>query len=370
MTRQKGHCLAPSKTKTSKASAGARVTLAQVADASGLARTTVSDILNRNAGSRYSEATRQKVAQAVAKLGYAPSRAAQVMARGRSGMIGLMLTRGFANPFWARVAEFVQRKLHESNYRMQLVIVDHYAPDEELALVRQLHSDQVEGLIVGPVYESLDLEIHRNVFRGKLPIVTFGEIFDCEFDCIGLDHPKGIELALDHVISAGHQRIGYLGMPPSRVSPDGVNEDHSIIAAYKAKHVYEPRSFYWQNDTGELVEIADHVARFADDWLSCDPSTRPTAMLCHNDQVATVALSILPTHGIRVPDDLSLVGYDNLPESAYTAPPLTTIDNHVQQQMHQATQQLIKRIDQPDMPRVQRKIPPSLAVRKTTMRLD
>ncbi len=354
---------------SSRAARSRRVTLAHVASASGLARTTVSDILNRDAGERYGEATRQRVHDAVARLGYAPNRAAQIMAQGRTGMIGLMLTQGFSNPFWTRLAGTVQRELRQRDYRMQLALVDGGDPEEELRLVRQLHSDQVEGLIVGPVYESLDLDIHRNVFRGRLPIVTFGSAIGCEFDSVGLDHAAGVRLALEHLLALGHRRIGCLAVAPSRLAPDKPNLDNEAVKVFAGLDIFDSRWFFWQADTGRFEEVAALVAAFTDRWLAADVADRPTAMLCHNDQAAMTALSVLSQRGLRVPVDLSLVGYDNLPESAYLVPPLTTVENHADRQIAAAVELLSSRLANPQRKAQTRLIAPELITRATTARV-
>ena len=101
-----------------------RVTLEQVAIAAGVGRTTVSDILNRNAGDKYQDETRKRVEEAVRKLGYTASRAAQQLARGRSGVIGLILTRDLSNPVFASRVEVVEKEIKRMGYRMQLAFTE------------------------------------------------------------------------------------------------------------------------------------------------------------------------------------------------------------------------------------------------------
>ncbi|NJL30663.1 MAG: LacI family transcriptional regulator, partial [Phycisphaerales bacterium] len=217
------------------------MTLEQVAVATGLGRTTVSDILNRNVGDKYSRATREQVLKAVRHLGYTPSRAAQVMARGRSGLVGLLLTRDFSNPFWARVANHVEQELRARQFRMQLAITQG-RPEDERQLVDQLYGDQIEGLIMGPVYETLDLEEHHNVLRGRLPVVLFGGICGNDFDNVALDHEAGKRIALEYLLARGHKRIGYLCAPPSRLRPDEPNVEYHDYQTFSKKWACYNRS--------------------------------------------------------------------------------------------------------------------------------
>jgi LacI family transcriptional regulator len=347
---------------------GNRVTLEQVAKATGLGRTTISDILNRNAGSKYSVETRELVEKAVAELGYSPARAAQQLARGRSGMIGLMLMRDLSNPFFARVADLVEREIRKRGYRLQMTITDG-DHEHELERIRQMHSDAVEGLIVGPVYESLDMEQHRNVFRGGLPIVVFGGPFECEFDQVTLDHSGGWSMRVKHLAEQGHRRVGVLALPPSRLSPDHPNLRHEGLKMLSRAGILELEWVFWQADTGHFQDFYATATRFARAWKNAEPGKRPTAMVCHNDQVAMTAISALAGAGIRVPEDVSLIGYDNLPESAYFVPPLTTVDPNVVEQMGASVELLLDRIKNPNRERVVKVISAELVCRESIKRL-
>ncbi len=339
-----------------------RVTLEQVASAAGLARTTVSDILNRNISDKYSRATRDRVLKAVRTLGYTPSRAAQVMARGRSGLIGLLLTRDFSNPFWARVANFVEQELRSRTYRMQLAVTEGN-PEQERRLIQQLDGDQVEGLIIGPVYEAIDLEQHHHVLRGRLPTVLFGGFCDSNFDNVALDHEAGKGMAIEYLLDHGHRRIGYLCAPPSRLRPDQPNPDYPVYRMFADRGLLQPEWFIWQADTGRFDDFYQSCVGFVNCWKNADPATRPTAVICHNDQVAMTAYRALHEAGVSVPGDLSMVGYDNLPETAYLPPPLTTVDNQAQQQMRALVQRLIERLEHPRQTVQQITIRPTLVER-------
>lgn len=346
-----------------------RVTLEDVATATGLGRTTISDILNRDEAGRYSDQTRKLVAKAVRELGYAPARAAQQLARGRSGLIGLLLTRDFTNPFFARVADLVERTVRERGYRLQLAIA---AGDQktELDRIRQMQGDAVEGLIVGPVYEQLDIEQHRSVFGGGLPMVLFGGPFDSEFDHVALDHQAGWRVRIEYLKRQGHQRIAVLCLPPSRETSEPTNPPHLGLQLMKRAGVLDLDWVQWQPDTGHFADSYGACLKFARRWKTTRKADRPTAAICLNDQVAMTALSAFAQQGIRVPADLSIVGYDNLPESAYLVPPLTTVDNNVNEQMEACVELLIDRIAHPGRERVVRTIRPKLVMRESILAIE
>lgn len=343
-----------------------RVTIDQIAAEARVGRTTVADIVNRGAGHRYRPTTRNRVLRTAKRLGYVPSGIAQAIARGSSGQVGLMLTCDFNNPYWARLAGEVEARLRQRGLFMQLAITDG-DPNRELALVRHLHGLHIEGLIVGPVYSQRALEEHREILRGSIPIVAFGSNIQ-GFDVVSVDHAAARRLAVEHLAELGHRRIGYLCLP-DEAGPlgEGLN-----ITAFRDsvvhKGVFDPQWVLCQPESRVLDQYRRVIQTFVQRWRQTEVTRRPTAMVCHNDRVAMTAMSVFHQHGIRVPQDLSLVGLDNLPEAQITAPPLTTLDTHTDDQMHHAMRLLL---DEPrnggTPPRVV-VVTPTLVVRDTTTR--
>ncbi|MAX26092.1 MAG: hypothetical protein CMJ19_16470 [Phycisphaeraceae bacterium] len=342
-----------------------RVTLEQVAIAAGVGRTTVSDILNRNAADKYQPETRKRVEDAVAKLGYTASRAAQQLARGRSGMIGLILTRDLSNPVFANRVEVVEKAIKQLGYRMQLAFTDG-DPEMEASCIEQMQADAVEGLIMGPVYESLDLEQHKQILQGHLPVVLFGGTLGSQFDEVGLHPDASIHLAVKHLLSKGHKRVGFLGAPKPRTAegPSRLFETYLKDAGLK-----NPGPIIWSPDTDRYDDYYPVSEAFVKQWQAMDKNQRPTAMLCHNDQMAQTTIAACHKAGIRVPEDLSLVGYENAPGSAYLIPALTSIDNRGDQQMRQAIELLMDRIQHPRKTSEKRVIYPELIERDSVLDL-
>lgn len=320
-----------------------RVTIADVASAVGLARTTVSDILNRQAASRYSPETRHRVEQAVIELGYNPSRAAQQLARGRSGRVGLLLTRDFSNPFFAHVADSVERAIRSRGYQLQLAVTGDHR-NQGVESVKRLMGEDVEAMLIGPFYETLDLQLFREHLEKHIPIVVFGGLFDCPFDLVAIDHDLGRQQSLDHLLALGHRRIGYLCAPPSRATDGQAQLSFSILDLIRSHGVLDESSVLWHVDTGNLESIASSVRTFARRFVETPREARPTAVICHNDQVALVALSVFAELGISVPGDLSIVGFDNLPEARYLVPAITTVELNTEAQMSAAVAQLLARL--------------------------
>lgn len=342
-----------------------RVTLEQVAIAAGVGRTTVSDILNRNAGDKYQDETRKRVEEAVRKLGYTASRAAQQLARGRSGVIGLILTRDLSNPVFASRVEVVEKEIKRMGYRMQLAFTEG-DPAMEASCIDQMQADAVEGLVMGPVYETLDLEQHKQILQGQLPVVLFGGTLGSAFDEVGLHPDASIHLAVKHLLAKGHQQVGFLGAPKPRTAegPSRLFEQYLKNAGLK-----NPGPIIWSPDTDRYDDYFGVAEAFIEQWLEMPAKSRPTAMLCHNDQMAMTAIAACHKAGVRVPEDLSLVGYENAPGSQYLIPALTTIDNRGDEQMRQAIELLIERVKNPRKDSEKRVIYPTLIERDSVCAL-
>ncbi|MEM6334144.1 MAG: LacI family DNA-binding transcriptional regulator [Planctomycetota bacterium] len=327
-----------------------RVTLSMVAKEVGVGVTTVSDILNRGIASRYSPDMQRRVQEAVDRLGYTPHRGAQMMKRSRSGVVGLLLTRDFSNPFWARFADETEKALRSRGYLLHLGVCDG-DPDTEAAHMQRLLSEQIEGLIIGPIYEDKDLDTHRNIMRGQVPTVVYGGDVG-ETDVVAADNAANGRLMGEHLLGLGHTRIAALFDPSSDEVAFERNTFGGLSAALiNAGHRLSPEWLVRQPDTGKSQDAYETAGRFAARWKATPPDERPTAVACHNDQFAIAALCAFAEAGIRVPYDLSLVGHDNLPESRFAIPPLTTIDIDAPGLIAATVDLLAQRIANPKHPR-------------------
>lgn len=330
--------------RSAKSRVTRRVGIKDVAAAVGLGKTTVSDILHREVGGKYPAETRERVLEAVRRLGYSPASSAQQMRRGRSRVVGLLLTQDFTNPFWARLTHFTERALRDRGYRLQLAIADSDAVTE-LDAVRQLASDRVEGLIIGPFAQQTDFEPLR-AFLGRAPVVMYG-MQVAGFDAVRLDLRAAGRLIVDHLWDRGHRRIGSLGVPDMDLEIETDTKFASVRDELRRRDAYRSEWVVRLPDYGRFEDGRAAATQFAQRWLAMLPHDRPTAMVAHNDQVAMTALASFHALGVRVPNDLSIVGYDNLPESAHFIPALTTVDPHVDQQMTRAVDLIFERLKHP-----------------------
>jgi DNA-binding LacI/PurR family transcriptional regulator len=336
-----------------------RVTLKTVAEAAGLGITTVSDILNgQEAGRiRYSKKTRDKVDQVVRELGYSVNQAAQQLRRGRSGVVGLLLTRHMHDTFFARTIDLAEEQLRDHGFQLQLAIGQGQGVEDRM---RRIHSARVEGLLFGPAYDPQDIAPLKDL---NVPTVVFGGSCGGQYDEVAIDHLAARRLAVSYLYEQGHRTVGFLEMHKPRW--EQFDSDASIVRA--AGLTGEQ---WWMENSNSQDPATVHRAalEFSRRWLAAKPVDRPTAVLCHDDHTATIALAAFWEAGIRVPEQLSVIGCNNIPATRYLIPPLTTIDLHVEKQMQTAVDRLVHRINNPTAETLVQWIAPDLVERKSVTR--
>lgn len=342
------------KTKSKPArDAGGSATLLEVARAAGVSAATVSRILN--GGARVSEAKRAAVEAAIAALNFKPNALAQSLKRGRSLTFGV-LTQSVDSPFFAETLLGIEAALVGTGYE-PLIASGHWNPQEEADRLRRLLARQVDGLIVLFGKLSND-ELQR--FALHVPVVATGhELRSPRALAFRLDNELGGYMATRHLLDLGHRDIAHI--TGDLAHADAVDR----LAGYRralaeAGVPYDERLVV----QGNFKEPGGVMA--ANRLL--DAGVPFTAIFAANDQTAYGAHLALYRRGIRVPDDISLIGFDDLPSSLYTTPPLTTVRQPMFDVGRLAAQALLRMVE--GEPATLDELPElSLVVRETTRRL-
>ncbi|MDA3800511.1 MAG: LacI family DNA-binding transcriptional regulator [Kiritimatiellae bacterium] len=336
-----------------------RVTLSQVAEHTGLGITTVSDILNRkNDAGRYNPKTRDKVNIAVKELGYVPFRAAQQLASGKTREIGILFLRDFSNPFWARLLSHIERELHQHDYKLQFSI----STIEELEKnpTKFLSHSLFDGLFFVPVYDKEDLVKIEALLPKGMPAVFFGQQPEKKYS-VEVDYYKCGQIAARLLHENGHKNINFMCSPSDKPEKSG----SKFLGFVDAIPDYDSKWKVVCPDTGDFKDYYSASLEFGKEWISSDDNKKPTAMFCNNDQVAMTSISALSSLGIKIPDDISIIGCDNLPESEYFTPALTTIDNNLEEHIHKLVELLFKQINHQTDETEKKIITPTLVQRKS-----
>ncbi|WP_433383776.1 LacI family DNA-binding transcriptional regulator [Actinoplanes sp. CA-142083] len=290
-----------------------RPTIRDVARAAGVSKGTVSFALNGRPG--VAAETRQRILDAAEALGWTPSHQGRALSVSRAFAVGIVLARPpellGADPFFPAFIAGVERTLSERGQALVLQVVP---DDEEEAGYRRLaDAKRVDGVFL------LDLRVHDPrialLRELKMPAVTIARPdLPSDFPALLVDDRPGIAAAVRHLVELGHRRIAHVAGPARFL--------HGTV-----------RRLAWEQALGEAGLPADAVveadfsaaggAQATRELLTSDP--RPTAIVYANDLMAIAGLSVALEHGVAVPAQLSVTGFDNTELAGYVAPPLTSV---------------------------------------------
>ena len=326
-----------------------RVTLRHVAEEAGVSVATVSDIVNRGRSESYTAQMQQRVHAAIRQLGYRPTLAARTLRRGRSDTVGVILTRNFDNPYYARLFNEIKTALEPNQLSVELMLLDASRPGMARRCSDRMFSQGVDAIIIGPLYywDQILVKELGDLKNFNTPVITFGAVQESAFaHNVSFHDDGGGEIAAGHLVDAGHRRIAFLGAydPEDAHLGRGSIQEGFVRGLTQRQLRLNKEWFFPSPDDGKFQSGFDHALGFARRWLATSAADRPTALMCKNDQLAIAALAALHRSGVRVPDDLSVMGYDNVPESGYTIPALSTVDSGVATRVHEIALRLFNLI--------------------------
>ncbi|MBV9298701.1 MAG: LacI family DNA-binding transcriptional regulator [Verrucomicrobia bacterium] len=300
-----------------------RVTTHDIAREAGVARTTVSHILNNRPGIIISPKTRERVLTIARKLGYVANSAAQMLVTGRSQTIGLILSR----PDLISVDAFVPMMVFGLNeacrtqgYRLLMESIQEPAgADAYLDLAK---SKRIDGMIViNPRKGDVGL---RKVIESRFPVLVFGSSGHPKEHSVATQDGEASCRATTHLFSMGHRRVAHISYAPLEYLP-AVKRLEGYRAAYKQAGLWCDKKLFAEADfTSESGYQAMKKILAS--------NTRPTALFAGNDTVAIGAMTAIREAGLSIPENFAVVGYDDIPAAAFACPPLTTIRSHAFEQ--------------------------------------
>lgn len=287
-------------------------TIYDIAKRAGVSAGTVSRALSRP--EKVLPATRQRIEQAAATLGYVPNVAARTLKTQRSGKI-LVTVPDIANPFFAQILQGAEEAAQAADYAVLLGDTQHMVEREE-RYAQMLPRNEADGLIVlGHRLPPTARELVRQL-GASAPVVN-----GCEFDpalgipSVHIDNAAAARTAMEHLYGLGHERIAVIGGPQD--NPLHQQRLEGARAAAKGRGRLRQLAVV----PGDFSVESGYAA--ARQLLGQTPA--PTAAFCFSDQMALGVLAACRELGIRVPEDFSIVGFDDLASSRYLSPPLTTV---------------------------------------------
>ena len=331
------------------------VTIDDIAKELGVAGSTVSRALHDD--HRISEPVKQQVKRAAARMGYVPNIAARGLRTGQSRIIGF-LVRDIRDGLSTEMIPGIEAACAAKDYGL-LVCNAGDDPGQERYYLRMLQQRRVDGILV-MTPSSASPDSYLAITRGT-PVVLIDATLDQDsMSAVSVDHVTGLYLATRHLLELGHRHIalisGPLHLSPCSNSARGYKaamaeagvpaEEHSVVVMGRT-------------DIAAGYDSMMGILRIA---------PQPTALASVSDLMAAGALEAARSHGIRVPDDFSIVGYDDIPLGALLSPPLTTVNQDKDALARVSVELLLEEIQAPERAHRQVLLTPSLVVRGSTGR--
>jgi LacI family transcriptional regulator len=289
---------------------GEPVTIEMVAQVAGVSPSTISRVLNGTAA--VSEAKTQAINAAIARLGYTPNPLARGLAGGRTLSVGVV-TQAVDSPYYGAALRGIEDELDPAGYR-PLFVSGNWNAAAEARCIDMLRARRVDGIVV------LTGRLPDQALKAcakALPVVVTGRKLSAPgLYALKFDNFEGARLATQHLLQLGHRHVGFITGDPEH--PDSLERLNGYRAALEAAGIGFDGTLVAPGEYHELSGMR------AVERLLGAPKP-PTAIFAANDQMAFGAALGLRRRGLRVPDDVSLVGFDDLPTSQYASPPLSTI---------------------------------------------
>lgn len=334
------------------------VTLRDVAQEAGVSVRTVSNVVNEYV--HVAPATRARVLEVVRALGYRPNLAARQLRRGRAVVISVVVPE-LDSPYFAEVAALIARSAATRGWVVHVEQTDG-DPAAERRLLEGVHGTGADGVIFSPWALAA-----ADVARGASapPVVMLGERSGVGLvDHVAVDNVAAAQRATDHLIEVGCRRIAAIGVQPHLANDTARQRVEGYRAALAGAGL----------STGPAWEVPVHRLHRADGATAVgelwSAGVEPDGLFCFTDQLALGAMSALAARGLRVPDDVAVVGFDDIEDGRFAVPALTTVSPDKKQLVETALDCLAERLADPSAPARERVVGSELLVRGSSRRVE
>jgi LacI family transcriptional regulator len=330
-------------------------TIHDVAAAAGVSKSTVSNVVR--GAEEVSEATRARVQDAIARLNYKPNAIARQFVRQRTTMLGV-LVGDLSNPYYAQMAQVVERAAFRRGYTTMFCNIE---GAEQLAMtgVDALLEQRVAGIVFLAFIPRTD-DLDESLQRAGIPIVFLG-LSERWGDSVGPRDRQGGKLATQHLLELGHRRIGYVRTP--LVEAIGDRARHNGYRAALRHAGMTPLPVYSWTPGATSISAGREAGDLADALRGRDA---PTALFVSNDIGAIALIEACEHLGLEIPDDLSVVGFDDIALAGLHRISLTTVAQSLDAQAERAVGLLLERIENPRLAQRHESADVELRVRGST----
>lgn len=330
-------------------------TLRDVAQLAGVHPATASRALNPSTRPLVNADTARKVLRAAESIGYQPNPIARSLKTARTSTVGLVIP-DLTNPLFPPIVRGIEDVLTPAGYSAWIVNTDNDLAREETQ-VESLRSRQVEGLIIATARRDHPLLVRLHQLGVKMVLVN-RRVEGTDLPSVTADDDAGIGMAVAHLAGLGHRRIAHLAGP--QITSTGVTRARAFRHAVRDHGLADDPSLiiecgYWSETAGALAlrRMLDSGAEF-------------TAVVAGNDLIALGCYDVFAERGLTCPDDMSVVGFNEMPFLDKMSPPLTTVSVPHYEIGSEAARMLLDTIDYPDRPARSVLLAPSLVIRAST----
>ena len=311
-----------------------RITSIEVAKRAQVSQSTVSRVFSDDSPN-VAEATRQRVLRVAEELGYRPNVIARMMSRRETNIIGIVMG-SITSPFYPYVLDkFLQRFQAMDKQVLLFTAAEGQSVDEVLPLVLQY---QVDGLIITSATLSSDMA--EECARAGTPVILFNRrINDSNVSVVCADNVAGGRLIADLLLDAGYEKLAYIA-GPSDTSTNNDREEgfrEGLIERGYPDLQRSQANYTYESGYESALELIDS-------------DTPPDAIFCANDIMALGAIDAIRARGLRIPADVSVVGFDNIPMAGWGAYDLTTVSQEVDEMIDKTIEILLTKLEDPSSP--------------------
>lgn len=329
------------------------VTLERIASLAKVSRSTVSRVINNDPN--VSEKTRKRVKQVIEEINYQPNMAARRLAGGRTGVIGLLAPMGvstlFTDPFFPLVVQGVSSACSTLNYSVILWLAE---PEYERRRVRQVINNHcIDGAVIASIL--IDDPLLKLLIEDNLPFVLIGRYpGNGNVSYVDVDNRTAAFEAVEYLVKVGYRRIATITGPLNMIA------GHDRFEGY-----LEALRHYGLIKDARLIQESDFTEQGGYNAMSQLLDEKPEAVFIASDMMAVGAMHAVTNAGLRIPEDIGILGFDDMPFAAKLEPPLSTVRQPIYQCGEAAAKMLIERIEDSQMHHHQLILPTELVIRET-----
>lgn len=328
------------------------LTLEDIARLANVSRSTVSRVLNNDPNVK--PETRARVEAVLREINFQPNLAARSLAARRAGIVGLVIPAGtkeiFSDPYFGILIQGVTQACNARDYSVMLWLS---TPEYERTAIRKiLYGGLLDGVIVSSML--IDDPIVQALYTSDVPFVLVGRHPTLTVSYVDVDNVGGAYAATTHLIQAGRQRIATITGPQNMIA--GIDRLHGYCEALAAHGL---------SVLPELIAEGNFSERSGYEAMQRLLPARPDAVFVASDIMASGALQVLRRVGLRVPQDVAIIGFDDIPAAELFDPPLTTVRQPIQNMGYQAMMSLLQLIQQPGQQPQAMVLPTELVLRNS-----